>query len=114
MSEDHIAAFRIKRIKEFSFLIDESLFEANKLVRIQFQHHTRFYGGDNVVDLTLRVFYSYDTNIPPSHVLVDFHVQNIFEVKGLNQYKLKDSEEYILPQNLIAAMLGVAISHTQL
>lgn len=108
--KEEIPAFGIKRIKEFSFLVNESLFDLNKDVRIKFQHQTRFIEDRNLIDLTLRVYYTYDVKIPPESLLVDFHVQNLFEVMNLNQYK-SDSNEFILPQNLIIAMLGVAISH---
>lgn len=111
MEENYIPPFHVKRIKEFSFLINERLFELNKNVRVQFQHHTKFIEDANIVDLTLRVYYSYDTKVPTDGILVDFHVQNIFEISDLKQYKLKDSIEFILPENLIIAMVSVAISH---
>lgn len=110
MTEKNIPAFKITRIKQFSFLTNESLAEVGKPVRIQFQHNTTYHGYNNMVDLTLRVYYSYDTRIPPDSILVDFHVQNLFEVLDLKQYQ-SDSSEYILPKNLIVAMLGVSISH---
>jgi hypothetical protein len=111
MSEKELPAFGIKRIKEFSFLINESLAVIGKSVRIQFQHHTTYYQDTDVIDLTIRAYYSYDTKIPPDTILVDFHVQNLFEVTNLKQYHKPNSDEFILPQNLIAAILGVAISH---
>lgn len=113
MSEIYTPPFGIKRIKEFSFLVNESLFELNKPVTVQFQHHTKFGIEENSIDLTLRVYYSYEAKIPPDNVLVDFHVQNIFEVQDLKQYKEKDSENYFLPESLISSLVGIAISHTR-
>lgn len=110
MSEKEQNTFGIKRIKEFSFLINESLAVADKPVHIQFQHKTHYYADKDVVDLTLRVYYSYDTNNPPDTILVDFQVQNLFEVKELKKFQNSNSE-YILPQNLIVSMLSVSISH---
>ena len=102
--------FSIKKVKEFSFTVDESLFEENKQANIQFQHNTRFFHETNIVDLTLRVYYSYDANIPPNHILVDFHVQNIFEVPNLKQYS-NNNIDFVLPHNLIVSMVSVSISH---
>jgi len=111
MDDKYIPAFRIKRIKQFSFLTNESLAEKDKFVNIQFQNNTIYYGDTNLVDLTLRVLYTYDTKTPPDTILVDFHVQNLFEVNDLKQYK-RDTE-FILPVNLIIAMLSVSISHSR-
>ncbi len=111
MADTKLPAFTIKRIKEFSFLIDESLFELDRPVKIQFQHHTGFHPDKNLVDLTIRAYYSYDTSVPPSHMLIDFHVQNIFEIPNLIQYQLKDSTEVILPENLIVSLVSISISH---
>jgi hypothetical protein len=110
MSDQYIPAFRIKRIKQFSFSTNESLAIADKIVIIQFQHNTNFHGESNIVDLNLRVFFSYDTKIPPDTILVDFHVQNLFEVPDLKKYQIENFE-YILPKNLIVAMVGISISH---
>lgn len=102
--------FSIKRIKEFSFLVNESLAVIDKPVHIQFQHKTSYYGDRDLIDLTLRVFYSYDKKIPPDTILIDLHVQNLFEVKDLIQYQ-NSNLEYVLPENLIVSMLSVSISH---
>lgn len=109
---NNLIDFSIKKVKEFSFTVDEVLFEESKQANIQFQHNTRFFEDTNLVDLTLRVYYSYDSNIPPDHILVDFHVQNIFEVPNLKQYS-KNNIDFILPQHLIVSMVSVSISHTR-
>lgn len=110
MNEKNIPSFGIKRIKQFSFLINESLAVKDKPVGIKFQHNTTFHGDANIVDLTLRVYYSYDDKIPTDNILVDFHVQNLFVVNELKKYQQINSE-FILPQDLISAILGISISH---
>lgn len=92
-------SFEIKRVKEFQFIVNESLFELDRKVRIQFQHSTSYHLDKNLVALTLRVFYSYDETIPPTSLLIDLHVQNIFEISNLKQY-LINGKEYVLPQNM--------------
>ncbi|MCW3110124.1 MAG: hypothetical protein JWQ09_4630 [Segetibacter sp.] len=103
----------VNRIKEFSFTINEALYEEGKLIRIQFQHQTHFNEELNIVDLTLRVIYVYDiTKVFPDTILVDIHVQNIFTVPNLRQYLIKD-KGFFLPQGLIISMVSLSISHTR-
>lgn len=113
MNEEKIAAtFSIKKIKEFYFVVNEAISEPNNPVLVQFQHITRFFADTNLIDLTLRVYYTHDSNIPPKNILVDLHVQNIFEVENLKQYSV-DGSEFILPRNLIVLMVSLSISHSR-
>jgi len=107
-----IPVFGIRKIKEFSFVVNEGLFESNKEVQVKFQHNTAYYAETNFIDLTLRVFYSYEEDIAPKTFLVDFHVQNIFEVPNLKQYFI-ENVGFVLPKNLMVSMVSVAISHTR-
>lgn len=112
MNEKKTPIFSIKKIKEFYFIVNEAVSEQNKPVIIQFQHFTRFFGDDDIIDLTLRAYYTHDSTVPPKIILVDIHVQNIFEVENLKQYSVNDTE-FVLPQNLIVLMVSIAISHTR-
>ena len=107
-----LLVFNIKKVKEFSFLVNEDLFEDGREVNVKFQHHTTYNADTNFIDLTLRVFYSYDKDDPPKTILVDFHVQNIFEIPDLKQYFIEEAG-FILPKNLMISMVSVAISHTR-
>lgn len=113
-----IPAFNIRKIKEFSFMVNESLFEVDKPVRIQFQHQTTYHVENNFVNLILRVYYYYyadiaaDAPIDPNSILVDFNVQNVFEVPELSKY-LVEGFGFILPKKLMASIVGVSISHTR-
>lgn len=112
MNEKKTPIFSIKKIKEFYFIVNEAVSEQNKSVIIQFQHYTRFFADDDIIDLTLRTYYTHDSTVPPKTILVDIHVQNIFEVENLKQYSLNDTE-FVLPQNLIVLMVSIAISHAR-
>ena len=104
-------SIKIKRIKEFYFILNEAISERDKPVTVQFQHITRFFGDTNLIDLTLRVYYTHDPDIPAKTILVDIHVQNVFEIDNLNQFLV--NTEFVLPQNLMIMMVGLSISHTR-
>ena len=89
--------------------MNESLFELNKVVRIQFQHNTNYFSDNNLIEIKLRIYYSYDQS--PNIVLVDFQVQNVFEVINLKQYFI--NKEFILPQSSIAILVSLSISHAR-
>lgn len=110
MNKKNIPSFGIKRIKQFSFLFNESLVIKDKPFGIKFQHNTTFNGDSNIVELILRTYYSYEDKIPPDNILVDIHVQNVFLVNELKKYQ-NENFDYILPQDLITAILGISISH---
>lgn len=109
--KEDIPIFNIKKIKEFSFTVNESLGVPTKTMRVQFQHNTAFDEERNLIDLTLRVSYYYDP-IDMDALLVDIQVANIFEVSNLKKYIISD-KGFVLPKNLITSMVSVAISHTR-
>lgn len=112
MDNNNTVGFEIKKIKEFLFVVNEGLFEANREVEVKFQHVTSYYPDTDFLDLTLRVFYSYDPKEKPETVLVDFHVQNIFKIINLNQFHI-ENVGFILPKSLMSSIVGIAISHTR-
>lgn len=112
MAETPIPNFNVKKVKLFTFFINEQLFDLDKSVRIQFQHFTNFYSDTNLISLIIRTYYSYDFSLPADNILLDFHVENIFEVNDLGGYLIKD-KGYILPENLIVSLVSVSISHSR-
>lgn len=112
MSENQEIYFEVVRIKAFSFYIDEASVNLEKQVLIQFQHKTGYDSTNNIIDLTLRTFYSYDPNAPTPDLLIDLHVQNMFFIPNLIQFRKEDGK-YDLPHNLIFSMVGISISHTR-
>jgi hypothetical protein len=99
----------IKRIKEQSFFIDEVLLNAPpKAIRIEFGQQFGFVPGDNLVGLTLRIFYFYPSD--PQTIVAEIKVQNIFEVASLKTFVINE-HEIKLPKETITAIVGGSISH---
>lgn len=110
MVETPLSQFNIKKVKLFMSFFNEQLFDLNRSVKIQFQHFTNFFPESNLISLIIRSYYSYDLSVPTDNILLDFHVENIFEVKNLEGYLIKD-KGYILPENLVVSLVSVSISH---
>jgi hypothetical protein len=103
---------RIVRIKDFGFLVYEFLHtnDPSKIITIRFQNRIGFTVDQNMVELSIRVFFFYDDN--PENVLGEIQVQNVFEVPDLRKY-LRPNNILILPPSIITAIVGVSISHTR-
>jgi len=107
----HLPLLTIKRIKEQSFFIDEILLsDPSKEIRIEIGRNFGFALNDNLVNLTLRIFYHYPES--PHNILAEINVQNVFEVSNLNTFKISETE-IILPKETIIKMVGESISHAR-
>lgn len=104
--------FQIKKIKEFSFFINEPLFELNKEVRVQFQHFSAFHNESNIVEINLKIAYSYDHAFPLEAILIEHQVQNLFELPNLKDFQ-KGEGQHKLPPETITTMVSVSVSHSR-
>lgn len=104
----------VKRIKELAFYINESIFDPNAStpLRIELQQRLAFYIPNNIVDFTLRVYYHFPNSKPNEDVLMDIHVQNIFEIEDLGKYQIEETK-IKLPPEFIITIIGLSISHTR-
>ena len=92
--------------------MNESLYEgtSEKVLNIQLSQKLGFTKERNLADITIRMFYVYADK--PDVAILDIEVQNIYEIPGLDQFIVGDSEIQ-LPQPLIATLLDTSISHTR-
>jgi hypothetical protein len=101
--------FAIKKVKDIYFSINEQYYvpDPNKIVRIELGERIGFNLEFNLVNFILRIFFHY---VDEPDILVDFHVENIFEVANLKQFENKN-EVVILPPKLITSIVGLSLSH---
>jgi hypothetical protein len=99
----------VKRVKDIFFSINEQLFvpDPNKIVKIELGQRIGFSIEGNLVNFILRIFYHY---VGDSEILVDMHVENLFEVSNLKDY-LSNEEVMLLPPKLITSIVGISLSH---
>jgi hypothetical protein len=99
----------IKRVRDIKFLINEQLYVAgsDKIVKLELGERIGFSPEGNLVNFILRIFYHYADQ---PEILVDFQVENIFEVTDLNQFRNKDGV-FVFPPLLISTIVGLSLSH---
>jgi hypothetical protein len=114
MSGD-ILEFRIKRIKDVAFYVNENLYinDPGKQMQIELNPVLAHNVDDNTVAIIVRAFYHYDGTEPvPANTMLDIQVQNIFEIGGLRNY-LNENNILVLPQQTIIALMSLSLSHTR-
>ncbi len=106
--------YRIRRIKDTSFFVNENLFKANHetgTLKVDIQQGLGFSIDKNILDLKTRVKYRYPESTKEDIPLAQIEVQNVFEVIGLSAF-LSDNK-LKLPQELIINLVSLSISHTR-
>lgn len=107
----------VRRIKEFSFYINEGLFahkqteNNSSLLQVEFALRLAFTPETNLVFLTIRAYYHFP-GASPDEIIADITVQNVFELPDLKRFQVAASE-IILPTNVIITLVGLSISHTR-
>lgn len=103
----------IKKIKDTYFFINEDLYTAgdSKLLKIELSPLLTFSFEGNIVEIKMRVFYHY-ADAPMDQILMDIHVQNVFEIPELERFK-KDEMDIKLSPELITTLVSLSISHTR-
>lgn len=101
--------FTVKKVKDIYFAVNEQCYvsDPTKIVKVELGERIGFNLELNLVNFILRVFLHY---VGEPALLVDFHVENIFEVSNLIQFRNKD-EIMILPPKLITSIVGLSLSH---
>jgi len=107
--ENENVFFGVKRVKDIYFAINEQLYvpDPTKVVKVELGERIGFNLEFNLVNFILRIFFHY---VEEPEILVDFQVENIFEVSNLIQFRNKD-EIMILPPKLITSIVGLSLSH---
>ena len=107
--ENEAIFFAVKRVKDIHFSINEQLYvpDPNKIVKIELGERIGFDFEMNLVNFILRIFFHY---VEEPEILVDFQVENLFEVDNLIRFRNKDGI-IILPPQLITSIVGVSLSH---
>jgi len=99
----------VKRIKEIFFSINESLLDdLSKTIKIDMGQEFGFVLEDNLVGLTLRMFYHYPNDL--QNYLAEINVQNIFEIENLKHFLVNETE-IRLPPETITTIVGESIAH---
>jgi hypothetical protein len=112
------AQITVRRIKQFSFYMNEMLFaqkqseKKERLVKIEIAIKLSFTIETNLVFLMCRVFYHVPESSEQHNVIADIQVQNVFEVSDLKQFQINPSE-ILLPPSAISTIVGLSISHTR-
>ncbi len=106
-TNDEQVLFKIKRVKDISFFVDETTFKPNTEIKFTLDRELKYKLEDNMIFLNLSCVYHFpDTQEP----VVKIIVFNGFEVTNLKRFFTNDLR---LPQDLIIAMLSMSISHTR-
>lgn len=106
-------SIRMRRIKNFGFLVNEYLHvnDPGKIINIRFQNRLGFTVEQNMVELAVKAFFVY--NNEPENILGEIQVQNVFEVPDVPKY-INPNGILILPTPIIIiAIVGVSFSHTR-
>lgn len=107
--KEHLSSVKVKRIKEISFSINELLLDdPSKTIKIDMGQEFGFVLEDNLVGLTLRMFYHYPNDL--LNILAEINVQNIFEIENLKQFLINETE-IKLPEETITTIVGESIAH---
>jgi hypothetical protein len=107
--KEQLSFVTVKRIKEISFSINELLLDdPSKTIKIDMGQEFGFVLGDNLVGLTLRMFYHYPNDL--QNILAEINVQNIFEIENLKQFLVNETE-IKLPKETITTIVGESIAH---
>jgi hypothetical protein len=100
---------KVKRIKEISFSINELLLDdPSKTISMDMGQEFGFVLEDNLIGLTLRMFYHYPNDL--QNILAEINVQNIFEIENLKQFLINEAE-IKLPEETITTIVGESIAH---
>jgi hypothetical protein len=108
-------SFRIKRIKEVIFYINENLFvdDPQRKVNIDLKPLLGHNVSDNSIVVIIRVFFHYEGVDPlPENTLVEIQVQNLYEFDELRSF-INESNLVILPEQTIVELMALSISHTR-
>lgn len=102
-------SFQIKRVKNISFFVDETLFKPNAKIKFTLDRDLKYKLDTNMVLLNLSCFFHFDDS-ENKEALARIIVLNAFEVSDLKQFFTNDIR---LPQDLIISMVSMSISHTR-
>ncbi|HVU94843.1 MAG TPA: hypothetical protein VHE34_06440 [Puia sp.] len=104
-----IPTIGIKRIKEISFQIREDLLlDSSRTILIEIGQNLSFAIDEGLVSFALRFYYHFAEEREP--ILVDFTVQNVFEIPNLQRF-IFERGELKLPPVTISNIVGLSISH---
>ena len=110
MANDNVT-ISVRRIKEQSFTINESLYvsEPNKTLSIQIGMQLGFSIQTNLLTLITIAYYHYPGSV---EMITNIQVQNIFEISDLKQFLVSETE-IKLPSTIITKLVDLSISHTR-
>jgi len=77
-------------------------------IRIDFQPIIGFTVKKNLLDFTIRIFFRYPDS---DEILLDFHLQNLFEIENLNQFI--NGQNIIFPKEAWVTIVGLCVSHAR-
>lgn len=101
----------IKRIKELSFSIDESIgLSSTHSASIGFEIVTNFNPEEKSVELVLSIKY---VNPESNGIIMQIKVSNEFFLEELQTYYDKNSNTYIIPDQLMITFISLTITHTR-
>lgn len=104
--------FEIKKIKDISFFINETLFvkDPSKQIKIELSQIFGTNLQSNLVNFTVRIYLHYQDALP-ENILADIHVQNIYFVSDLANYAT--NEIITLPAEILVTLVGMSIAHAR-
>ena len=112
MEINQLPVIKIKRIKEQSFSINETLFsDVSTFVKIEIGQRLSFAIEENLVAISIRFYYHYPED-NSDQIIAEINVQNVYEIPGLSSFYIS-SNEIKLPKETIINIVGVSISHTR-
>lgn len=98
----------VKRIKTYSFSINEALFKHGKEMQSEIALNFGFNIETNYIDISLTFFFHYPNS---ADNISSISVQNIYEIPNLSSFIQID--KIILPEELIISLVSMSIGHTR-
>lgn len=112
MSENEGVSLGIKKIKDLSFIIRESLYKGeSELISIDFEHKIGLKKDESLLSLTLRIVYYYPGNQSKT-ILLEAEIENVFFVSNLNKY-VNDRDEITFEEQVWVTMVSLSVSHSR-
>lgn len=108
MEHAYFNGISVKRIKEHSFILNESLVKAETPFLSEIGVKFGFNISQEFIDITITAMYKYAAS---TEVLTEITVQNIFGVPDLKKYKKADA--VIFPGFLITFFVALSVNHTR-
>lgn len=110
---DEPIVYRILRVKDISFSVNEVMFNPNYDVtkmQVRVNCELKYNAEANYLILEMNAFFLYEYP-DREDIFADIVVHNVFEIANIKEF-IQDTK-VILPERLLVTLMGISLSHTR-